>query len=135
MVAPLRKAQPDTRVIRLEDAGADTFESLLAHGRGEARTEHIDASSPLLLVYTSGTTGRPKGAVLRQEALIWNAVMSQHMHDLSAGDRRHLLGETDGAEEGHRNSAVRRPGKPDFLRSLQRFQGQALVRARPPRQP
>src|SRR6185436_19404908 len=40
-------------------------------------------------VYTSGTTGRPKGAVLRQEALVWNAAMSQHMHDMTAQD--HVL--------------------------------------------
>jgi fatty-acyl-CoA synthase len=40
------------------------------------------SSSPLLVVYTSGTTGRPKGAVLRQEALVWNAAMSQHAHGL-----------------------------------------------------
>src|SRR5262249_20452734 len=86
VVAPLRKAQLDVRVIRVEDTGADTFERLLTHGGGESR-EQVDASCPLLLVYTSGTTGRPKGAVLRQEALVWNAAMSQHMHDLTASDR------------------------------------------------
>lgn len=40
-----------------------------------------------LLVYTSGTTGRPKGAVLTQSALFWNAVNSAHAHDLTSRDR------------------------------------------------
>jgi len=39
-----------------------------------------------LLVYTSGTTGRPKGAVLPHRALVCNARMSQHMHDLVSTD-------------------------------------------------
>jgi fatty-acyl-CoA synthase len=42
---------------------------------------------PALLVYTSGTTGRPKGAVLTQDALHWNAVNSTAMHDLVSTDR------------------------------------------------
>lgn len=44
---------------------------------------------PCLLVYTSGTTGRPKGALLSQEALRGNAVQSHHMHQMSAAD--HVL--------------------------------------------
>lgn len=39
------------------------------------------ADDALLLVYPSGTTGRPKGAVLDQRALQVNALNSQHMHN------------------------------------------------------
>ncbi|MGH8705522.1 MAG: class I adenylate-forming enzyme family protein [Burkholderiales bacterium] len=43
----------------------------------------------VLIVYTSGTTGKPKGAVLTQSALIWNAFNSIHAHDLAQSD--HVL--------------------------------------------
>jgi fatty-acyl-CoA synthase len=43
----------------------------------------------LLIVYTSGTTGEPKGAVLTEAALTWNARNSFHAHDLAESD--HVL--------------------------------------------
>ena len=99
VIPPLSQALPDVHVIGLDFApGGVSFDDLIASGRGEDRNPHIDFSCPLLVVYTSGTTGRPKGAVLRQEALLWNAAMSQHMHGLTADDhaRRDVAGRDRG---------------------------------------
>jgi fatty-acyl-CoA synthase len=65
------RSEPTTRVFR--QLPPDTFQGNL--------------DDDLLLVYTSGTTGAPKGALLSQNALLWNAFNSVHAHDLSAADR------------------------------------------------
>jgi len=43
----------------------------------------------VVIVYTSGTTGKPKGAVLTQSALVWNGLNSAYAHELSQSD--HVL--------------------------------------------
>ena len=47
----------------------------------------IKNNLPLLLVYTSGTTGKPKGALLGQKAIISNAKMSHDAHSLKSSDK------------------------------------------------
>ncbi len=89
VIAPLRSARADVQIVGLDFSPADgsSLSALLDGATGEGRAAGVDLTSPLLIVYTSGTTGRPKGAVLRQEALVANAIMSQHMHDMTADDQ------------------------------------------------
>ena len=48
-----------------------------------------DDESPVLLVYTSGTTGKPKGALHTQANLLWNIQSAIAAQDISVND--HLL--------------------------------------------
>ena len=48
---------------------------------------NVDEDAPLLLVYTSGTTGTPKGAVHTQLAVIHNARASAWAHGFKQGDK------------------------------------------------
>ena len=70
------------------DEGWQDYGALLEMGDAIAPAQMLahEPDTPVLIVYTSGTTGRPKGAVLSQTAIAWNAVNSTHLHDLTSAD-------------------------------------------------
>ncbi len=47
----------------------------------------VGYNAAVLLCYTSGTTGQPKGVLLDQNALFYTAINSTHMHDMTSSDR------------------------------------------------
>ena len=89
-LAPIREQLGQCRVVAADGGDAlDDGLSLTELLRGPA-AEGVrfqgTLDSPLLLVYTSGTTGTPKGALINQSAVLWNALNSQLMYDLSRSD-------------------------------------------------
>ena len=67
------------------DAGAEPAAALTAYP--QMREPCLaEPNDPLLLVYTSGTTGRPKGAVLTQAQMAWSSITMSCTLDYHRGD-------------------------------------------------
>ncbi len=88
-MANLKLGLPDCTFAALGTVpeGWESFADARLAATGDDSNPHVDGTTPLLLVYTSGTTGKPKGAVLTQDAVQWNAFNSLHMHDMTSADR------------------------------------------------
>lgn len=83
-----RSEMPDCTLVGLDfrPDGGERWDELMAAAPEAAPNSSGSLEDTMLLVYTSGTTGHPKGAMLAQNSLLWNAVQSQHMHDLTSND-------------------------------------------------
>ncbi len=85
----LKEKLPECRLITWggrDKPGWLGLRKLMAEAQGHDPRPSVVASDPILLIFTSGTTGFPKGAILTHGALAANAVNSIHMHDMVHDD-------------------------------------------------
>ena len=67
-------------------ASAEEFEAVLASGAELAPDVPVGLDDPAMILYTSGTTGNPKGALLTHGNITWNCINVLVDFDFSSAD-------------------------------------------------
>ncbi|WP_075981836.1 o-succinylbenzoate--CoA ligase [Bacillus massilinigeriensis] len=80
----LKKKTPIQNVVEIEALSNEVQQLSYAF-------DEINEDEPYIICYTSGTTGKPKGAVLTQSNMFWNAINNAIPLDLTSNDRSIVL--------------------------------------------
>jgi len=70
----VRSSAVDGLPVRAAVAVGDEYEEMLAGAATDPIDEPVDPDEICMILYTSGTTGRPKGAMLTHANVTWNSV-------------------------------------------------------------
>ena len=80
-IPPLTAASTATHTLRLDipgfpaDDGAPEFEQAIAEAPGVVEMNpHTTLDEPMTIMYTAGTTGRPKGVLITHQMTLYNAI-------------------------------------------------------------
>ncbi|WP_042460969.1 acyl-CoA synthetase [Neobacillus dielmonensis] len=72
--------------LRLFSIGNEEYDRITSYPINYKFSDDMEENDPLAMIYTGGTTGRPKGVVLSHQSILWNAINTILSWGLSSDD-------------------------------------------------